>query len=235
MRVSCLKWILILTHINFANPEMVFLKRTDGQSVQLSCVPDPEQAGLAPTGVILSAETCQVQKDLLSTADSVLRISSAYQSRLKVTGGMDSSQLNVTISHLQHSDTGLYVCEFTYAVNKNPDHQSFPKNIFLFIEVKECSSYVPLLYIISAAVGLLLVNLTWLCAVECIKMRNQQKTQGLLPIYEEMKSGRQENGSPQNIHPGSAKPEETDPPEYTQVRHAQNHYACPRPTRMVKT
>ncbi|XP_062307771.1 uncharacterized protein LOC134012111 isoform X3 [Osmerus eperlanus] len=204
MRVSCLKWILILTHINFANPEMVFLKRTDGQSVQLSCVPDPEQAGLAPTGVILSAETCQVQKDLLSTADSVLRISSAYQSRLKVTGGMDSSQLNVTISHLQHSDT-------------------------------ECSSYVPLLYIISAAVGLLLVNLTWLCAVECIKMRNQQKTQGLLPIYEEMKSGRQENGSPQNIHPGSAKPEETDPPEYTQVRHAQNHYACPRPTRMVKT
>ena len=120
-----------------ANPEMVFLRRTNGQSVQLSCVPDPEQAGLAPSGVILSAETCQVQKDLLSTVDdSALRISSAYQSRLKVAGGMDSSQLNITISHLQHSDTGLYVCEFTYAVNKNPDHQSFSKNIFLFIEVK---------------------------------------------------------------------------------------------------
>lgn len=213
--------ILILTNIHFAYLEVVFLRRAEGQSVQLFCIPDPVQTDRALSSVTLSSRLGLVPKWLHFTAEGrEVRVSPEYQGRLKITRGTDFYQLNVTLSDLRDSDTGFYFCEFSYAITKSSDLQFFSNSqeVFLFIEVSEkscqCSRYPPVLYVISAAVVLLLIPLIWLCAVKCAKVRNQQKPPTSVPIYEEMNRGRLEGGKSQNIHPGQSHLKEIDNPVY---------------------
>ncbi|XP_029628412.1 uncharacterized protein LOC115206022 [Salmo trutta] len=228
-------WIFILTlMISTARQEVMYIKGSEGQSVDLSCT--PEQTGGAPVSLYLTHRCVRPEREVLFMAKDqspgTVRVNRLYKDRLKVTGGLNSDLLNVTIAHLQRTDTGLYICEFVYTADPSDRTVSGSLEFFLFVEgtesVCQCSSYPPLIYAISAAAGLLLLVLIWLCAAECAKLRKRDKTQA--PIYEEMNSGCRGAGSAQNNHPVPTHLEETESPVYAnpQARQAENHYASPR-------
>nr|XP_046195615.1 uncharacterized protein LOC124027193 isoform X1 [Oncorhynchus gorbuscha] len=231
-------WIFILTlMISTARQEVMYIKGSEGQSVDLSCT--PEQTGGAPVSLYLTRRCVRPEREVLFMAKDrspgTVRVNRLYKDRLKVTGGLNSDLLNVTIAHLQRTDTGLYLCEFVYTADPSDRTGSGSLEYFLFVEgtesVCQCSSYPPLIYTISAAAGLLLLVLICLCAVECAKLRKRHKTQAPIPIYEEMNSGCRGAGSAQNNHPVPTHLEETESPVYAnpQARQAQeNHYASPR-------
>eukprot|EP00063_Salmo_salar_P083508 XP_014058343.1 PREDICTED: uncharacterized protein LOC106606576 isoform X3 [Salmo salar] len=212
-------WIFILTlMISTARQEVMYIKRSEGQSVDLSCT--PEQTGGAPVSLYLTHRCVRPEREVLFIAkdrsSGTVRVNRLYKDRLKVTGGLNSDLLNVTIAHLQRTDTGLYICEFVYTADPSDRTFSGSLEFFLFVE---------------GTAGLLLLILIWLCAAECAKLRKRHKTQAPNPIYEEMNSGCRGAGSAQNNHPVPTHLEETESPVYAnpQARQAQeNHYASPR-------
>uniref|UniRef100_A0A8C7RRS1 Immunoglobulin V-set domain-containing protein n=1 Tax=Oncorhynchus mykiss TaxID=8022 RepID=A0A8C7RRS1_ONCMY len=145
-----------------------------GSSVDLSCT--PEQTGGAPVSLYLTHRCVRPEREVLFMAKDrspgTVRVNRLYKDRLKVTGGLNSDLLNVTIAHLQRTDTGLYICEFVYTADPSDRTVSGSLEFFLFVDgtesVCQCSSYPPLIYTISAAAGLLLLVLICLCAVECV-------------------------------------------------------------------
>ncbi|XP_070958628.1 uncharacterized protein [Oncorhynchus clarkii lewisi] len=213
-------WIFILTlMISTARQEVMYIKGSEGQSVDLSCT--PEQTGGAPVSLYLTHRCVRPEREVLFMAKDrspgTVRVNRLYKDRLKVTGGLNSDLLNVTIAHLQRTDTGLYICEFVYTADPSDRTVSGSLEFFLFVD--------------GTAAGLLLLVLICLCAVECAKLRKRHKTQAPIPIYEEMNSGCQGAGSAQNNHPVPTHLEETESPVYAnpQARQAQeNHYASPR-------
>ncbi|XP_036794838.1 uncharacterized protein LOC118936526 isoform X2 [Oncorhynchus mykiss] len=213
-------WIFILTlMISTARQEVMYIKGSEGQSVDLSCT--PEQTGGAPVSLYLTHRCVRPEREVLFMAKDrspgTVRVNRLYKDRLKVTGGLNSDLLNVTIAHLQRTDTGLYICEFVYTADPSDRTVSGSLEFFLFVD--------------GTAAGLLLLVLICLCAVECAKLRKCHKTQAPIPIYEEMNSGCRGAGSAQNNHPVPTHLEETESPVYAnpQARQAQeNHYASPR-------
>nr|XP_046195618.1 uncharacterized protein LOC124027193 isoform X2 [Oncorhynchus gorbuscha] len=205
--------------ISTARQEVMYIKGSEGQSVDLSCT--PEQTGGAPVSLYLTRRCVRPEREVLFMAKDrspgTVRVNRLYKDRLKVTGGLNSDLLNVTIAHLQRTDTGLYLCEFVYTADPSDRTGSGSLEYFLFVE--------------GTAAGLLLLVLICLCAVECAKLRKRHKTQAPIPIYEEMNSGCRGAGSAQNNHPVPTHLEETESPVYAnpQARQAQeNHYASPR-------
>uniref|UniRef100_A0A8C7K352 Immunoglobulin V-set domain-containing protein n=1 Tax=Oncorhynchus kisutch TaxID=8019 RepID=A0A8C7K352_ONCKI len=166
-------WIFILT-LMITRQEVLYIKGSEGQSVDLSCT--PEQTGGAPVSLYLTHRCVRPEREVLFMAKDrspgTVRVNRLYKDRLKVTGGLNSDLLNVTIAHLQRTDTGLYICEFVYTADPSDRTVSGSLEYFLFVEgtesVCQCSSYPPLIYTISAAAGLLLLVLICLCAVECV-------------------------------------------------------------------
>ncbi|KAM4597872.1 uncharacterized protein ACJ7VT_021438 [Polymixia lowei] len=229
-----LAWTLILTQTVLAYAEVIFIRRTENQSVELSC--SPEQSRGTPTAFHLYHSRIQSQVTLLSMAEgSELRINPEHRGRLQVSGRLDSPQVNVTIPYSQHTDTGLYSWELTYRAQNSSDQSILSsQQVFLLVETTgrpcQCSARYPsLLYAIFTGVGLLLLLFIWLCAEQCARARKHHKPQPPVAIYEDMHSKPRGIGSPQNNHEGPSHLEEA---VYANpnIKQAQNHYACPRQT-----
>lgn len=165
-----------------------------------------------------------------------LRVEAKHRGRLRLCGGLDSLQINATISHLERSDTGLYMWELSYT-EENSSHQILicDQKLFLLVEgtgTCQCSHlYTPLLWSIFVAVGLLLLLLIWLGVDKCVKVKDHPKPQLPVPIYEEMTRKQQTTGISQNTHEAPLHPQEPDFPVYANPNFRQpqdNYYACPR-------
>lgn len=92
--------------------ELIIRQLTEGQSLQFSCSL-PEQQG-RHTGLHLYHRGGQTQTTLLSMVEGVeLKVNPEHQGRLQLHGGLSSPQVNVSVSDLQSSDTGLYVWELS--------------------------------------------------------------------------------------------------------------------------
>lgn len=111
--------------------ELTFRQLTESQSLELSCSPQQEHGGL--TGLHLYHRSVQSQTTLLSMAeDGELRVDPEHRGRLQLCGGLDSLQVNVTVTHLQPSDTGLYIWELTY--RDHPQIILSTEEVFLLVE-----------------------------------------------------------------------------------------------------
>lgn len=88
----------------------------ENRSLELSCSPQQHLGSL--TGLHLYHRGPRAQTTLLSmTHGGGLKVDVFNRWRLRLSGGLDSPQVNVTLSHLRRSDTGLYVWELTYGGN----------------------------------------------------------------------------------------------------------------------
>ncbi|XP_030592137.1 uncharacterized protein LOC115784888 [Archocentrus centrarchus] len=232
---TSLAWILIFFQLFEASAEVIFKRLMEGQSVALSCSRDQTHGGL--TGLHLYHRGVQSQTTLLSlTEGGEVRMGPDHRTRLQLSGGLSSLKVNVTISHLELSDTGLYMWELSSRDGNGSDQMTLcAQKIFVLVEGTgrpcHCSpGYPPLLWTIFTAAGFLLLTLTWLAIEKCVKMRSHRKPQPHTPIYEEM-SRKQQQQSPQNNHEASSHLEEVNFPVYANpnIRQPQdNYYACPR-------
>ncbi|XP_034448252.1 uncharacterized protein LOC117765834 [Hippoglossus hippoglossus] len=229
MNLAC---ALIFMQLVEASAELIFRRLTENQSLELSC---PLQRDLGSLrGLHLYHRGAQSQTTLLSMAEGgELRVDPERRGRLKLCGGLDSLQVNVTITHLQHSDTGLYMWELSF---RGEDLMPSNNQLFLLVEGGgrpcQCSpSYPPLLLTIFAAAGLIGLTLTWLATDRCLKARRHHTPQPPVPIYEEMTRKQQSAAVPQNNLEDPSHLEEDNFPLYANpnIRQPQdNYYACPR-------
>ena len=114
----------------------MYIKGAEGQAVDLSCT--PEQTGGAPVSLYLTHRCVRPEREVLFMAKDrspgTVRVNRLYKDRLKVTGGLNSDLLNVTIAHLQRTDTGLYICEFVYTADPSDRTVSGSLEFFLFVD-----------------------------------------------------------------------------------------------------
>ncbi|XP_035510288.1 uncharacterized protein LOC118322662 [Morone saxatilis] len=227
--------ILIFIQIFEGYAELMLRELTESQSLELSCSPHQDHG--SPTGLHLYHRSAQSQTTLLSMAKgSEFRVSPDHRGRLQLRGGLDSTRVNVTISHLQTSDTGLYMWELSYGEENSLDQGKLgDQKVFLLVQGtgRSCPcSYPPLLLTIFTAAGLLLLILSWVAIEKCVKTRSHRRPQSSAPIYEEMTRKQQSAGIPQNNHEDPpAHLEEVNFPVYANpnIRQPQdNYYACPR-------
>ncbi|XP_023137519.2 cd7 antigen-like [Amphiprion ocellaris] len=229
---TSLAGLLIFIQLCEAGAELVFECLTEGQSLVLSCSPQKNHG--SPSGLHLYHRWAQSQTTLLSLSEAgEVRVDPEVRTRLQLRGGLDS--LNVTISQVQLSDTGLYMWELSYREENSSDQSILStQRVFLLVEGRSCwcsQSYPPLLWTIFTAAGLLLVTLSWLAIDKCVKTRPRHRPQPHVPIYEEMSRKQQRPGSPQNNQEAPSHLEEVSFPVYANpnIRQPQdNYYACPR-------
>ncbi|XP_069569668.1 uncharacterized protein [Brachyistius frenatus] len=234
---TSLAWILIFIQLFQARAQLIFERLTEGQSLGLFCSPQQDHGSLV--GLHLYHRGAHSQTTLVSLAEGgEVSVDPGHGARLQLRGGLNSLEINVTISPLQLSDTGLFMWELSYRKDISSDQMILSaQKIFLLVEGagKSCqcsSSYPPLLLTIFTAAGLLLLILSWLAIEKCVKKRHQHRPQPHVPIYEEMSLKRQSPGSSQNNHDvTSSHLEEVNFPVYANnnIGHPQdNYYACPR-------
>ncbi|XP_031168202.1 uncharacterized protein LOC116059326 [Sander lucioperca] len=230
---TSLACILIFIQLFEAYAELIFRQLTESQSLELSCSPRLERSSL--TVLHLYHRSAQSQTTLLSMAEGgELKVDPEHRGRLQICGGLDSLQVNVTMSHLQRSDTGLYMWELIYRENSSNQIILSAQKVFLLVEGTgrscQCSpSYPPLLLTIFIVAGLLLLTLSWLAIEKCVKARHHHRPQPPVPIYEEMTRKPQSAGIHQNNPEAPSHLEEVNFPVYANMRQSQdNYYACPR-------
>uniref|UniRef100_A0A4W5PYN6 Immunoglobulin V-set domain-containing protein n=1 Tax=Hucho hucho TaxID=62062 RepID=A0A4W5PYN6_9TELE len=192
-------WLLLITHTVLVFCDMEFLERTQGDSVEFYCI--SEFNASKPIGLYLKRKWLQPNQEVLFM---FTKQTPAYyddvKERIHVTGDPSTLRVNVTLSQLKGTDTDLYYCEFVFPDASNAD-QKIPSNMELFLYVDDvgvkcsCTSYTLLLYVLSSAVGLLLIFLMALGVAHYVKTRGDRIT--LQPhqasIYEEMAGVRPPN------------------------------------------
>ncbi|KAG7243612.1 hypothetical protein INR49_011169 [Caranx melampygus] len=222
--------ILVFIQIFGAQADLIFRHLMKNQSLELSCSLQQDLGSL--TGLHLYHRSAHSQTTLLSIAeDRELRVDPGLRGRLQLCGGLDSLQVNVTISQLEHSDTGLYMWE----LSKREEHSSglvlSAQKVFLLVDGSgrpcQCSSSYPLCSSAS------LQQQDLLCSRSSGWLRRNVRGRPKLPapIYEEMTRKQQSTGIPQNNHAAPLHQEEDDFPVYANpnIRQPQdNYYACPR-------
>ncbi|CAL8272199.1 unnamed protein product [Lota lota] len=244
MKKCCVCLIFFLTQTAVVFAEVLFIHRAEGQSTDFSCPPVGPASSL--TGFKLSClypGSPGQKATLLSVeAGSSPRLDPQLRRRLVVvSGGLGASWVNLTLTHLQPGDTGLYSLELTSSTTANSSDRSLLTcpQVLLLVEgtdsqCHQCySKYTSLLYSIFTATVLLLLISTWLARERWMRARRCHKPQPPHPIYEEMNSKSEQWGtsSPQNNPPSTLHLEETAFPVYANpgIRQAEdNYYACPR-------
>ncbi|XP_014908565.1 uncharacterized protein LOC106960132 isoform X1 [Poecilia latipinna] len=231
-----LQFLLLFIQLFEACAEVIFQRLTEDRSLVLSCTPQQERGHLV--GLHLYHRGPRSQTTLLSVAEgSTVRRDPERRARLQLSGGLNSPRINVSISHLQLSDTGLYMWELSYRQKNSSDQVVLgAQRYFLLVEGagRSCGcshGYIPLLLTISAAAGLLLLTVSLLAMEKCVRLRHHRPPQPHSPIYEEMSRKQQSAGSPRITHEASPQPEEVRFPVYANpsIRQPQdNYYACPR-------
>lgn len=122
----------LIFFLSLAYAEVIFKNLTENQSLQLSCSHQKEHGYL--TSLHLYHRNSQSQTTLLSMTEDKLMVHWEHKERLQTTGGLYSLQVNVTISHLQHSDTGLYMWELSYRGNSSEQMIVYAQKVLLLVQ-----------------------------------------------------------------------------------------------------
>ncbi|KAJ8404226.1 hypothetical protein AAFF_G00339990 [Aldrovandia affinis] len=189
----------------------VYLKKPEESSVEIIC--GAKEKGRSPIGFYLKRRYPLPETEVIFVdTDGQVTEHCAYSGRIGVRGQLSARLLNVSISRLQGTDAGLYFCQFIYAAH--PSDVQVPGNeLFLFVDAGAlgdgcgCSRYPPLLFTISAAVGLLLLVIIGLGAARCGKACNCESAQFPNPIYEDMTAVKRAVGGAPNQHPDTSHPD----------------------------
>uniref|UniRef100_A0AAY5L9Z8 Immunoglobulin V-set domain-containing protein n=1 Tax=Esox lucius TaxID=8010 RepID=A0AAY5L9Z8_ESOLU len=213
-------WIFFFTHSFLVSCEIRFLGKQLGDSATFVCVSDVQD----PKPIAFNLKRKWIKPDrevmFMYTKEKPAPVPD-FSQRLNVTGDPSTERVNVTISQLKGTDTDLYYCLFVYPKTNAPDENIPGKDeFFLYVDDADvscsCSGYVPLLYALSAAVGLLLILLLALAVAHYGKI-GHDRVKPQSSIYEEMVGGRPPNRN-RKTPPSYLRPphhlEEMNAPDY---------------------
>ncbi|KAG5280037.1 hypothetical protein AALO_G00084240 [Alosa alosa] len=220
----------------FASKEVLYIQTTEGESVTIYSEPEERRGQLIE--FYLEHTATQPKRQVIFLSENGVKESQSYTGRVQ-TSGIASFPINVNISQLRRTDTGLYTSRF---INKgSSSNQDVEGSTQLFLYVKgadedgpcQCSRYTSLLYAISAAVALLSLLLTGFCLMQHSKQRPSSKPPPPMnDIYEVMSIGQQGNLVTQNGQQMATQQEDMNiyaTPNLTPVQ--ENQYANPQTLR----
>lgn len=229
-------WILGIQAI--ASSELLYIQKEEGDSVTIYSEPQERKAQLI--AFHLEHTATQTKREVIVVFGDDVKESASYAGRVQPSGSLASLSINVTISQLQHTDTGLYTSRFIYKDSTADQVIKGRTQLFLYVKVAEgdgscqCSRYTTLLYAISAAVALLSLLLTGFCLMQHSKQRPSTKpTPPMNDIYEVMSMGQHGNLVTQNGQQLTVQQEDMNiyaTPILKPVVQ-ENHYASPQTIR----
>ncbi|KAJ8264075.1 hypothetical protein GJAV_G00144810 [Gymnothorax javanicus] len=234
--ISSVSWVFLAMPLIIESQNVVYLKALEGESVLFTC--GSEETSTLPKGLYLKRKCVGPESEVMFFSEFGVKAGSHEDGRIQVHGNLSANLVNITLSELQHRDSGLYYCEFVDAGSPTFRFIQGKEEFFLFVETRKnqkdlqcsCPDYPPVLYAISAAVGLLLLIILGLVASHCGKPCGRNKPHTLVPIYEEMIGRQPSNGKGPHCHLDSSGQEEGDTAVYTNPpmkRRQENHYANP--------
>lgn len=114
------------------NGEVVYLSLRRNDSVELVC----SSPGSGPYAFYLKRKWLQPNKEVLFVhqgEEPTFGPDEAGWRRIRVVEDLEYGQVNVSISHLQGSDTDRYVCDFVFVDHPNDRIESGRKEFFLYV------------------------------------------------------------------------------------------------------
>ncbi|XP_062389117.1 uncharacterized protein LOC134077491 [Sardina pilchardus] len=238
MRIlSSVLWILGIQAV--ASKEVRYIQTTEGESVSIYSEPEPEERKGQLIEFYLEHTATQPKRQVLFLSENGAKESPSYTGRVQTSENVASLPINVNISQLRRTDTGLYTSRFIY--KDSLSNQDVQGSTQLFLHVKgaeedgpcQCSRYTSLLYAISAAVALLSLLLTGFCLMQHSKQRPSSKpSPPMNDIYEVMSIGQQGNLVTQNGQQMATQQEDMNiyaTPNLMPVQ--ENQYASPQTLR----
>lgn len=203
---------LTLSHFTSAHGGIAYIHRVRNSSIDISCESAKKEE--IPFAFSLKRRLLQSRQVMyLSKGITPFITKSEDKDRITVRDELDNHTVHLTISNLQGQDTDVYHCEFHYG--DLPFDKNVPGKMEFFIYVENfshepcnCSSYLPLLYVISGAACLLGVLVFTLATAYCCKWLNRRKPQPVVPVYEEMAGVRPTKGKATSCRSEIAKLEE---------------------------
>ncbi|KAK9973204.1 hypothetical protein ABG768_023946 [Culter alburnus] len=219
--------LFLITPSVTAHGGIVYIHRVRNSSIDISCVSANKEENLFAFSLKRRLlQTSQVM--YLSKGNTPFINKSEDKNRITVRDEFFNHTVHLTISNLQGQDTDVYHCEFHYG--DLPYDKNIPGKIEFFIYVEDfsrepcnCSSYLPLLYVISGAACLLGVLVFTLATAYCCKWPNRRKPQPVVPVYEEMTGVRPTKGKATSRQTDIAKLEEANSSVATLLSN-ENHY-----------
>ncbi|XP_062392332.1 cd7 antigen-like [Sardina pilchardus] len=219
-------WLIVLPPA-LVNGEVVYLSQKRNGSIEFAC----STTSRDPFAFYLRREWLEPIKEVLFIHEGqnpTFGPGETGRSRIRVFEDLPAGQVNVSISHLQGSDTDRYTCEFIFSGVPH-DRMEPGRDTFLLYVADHgsdeppcsCSSYTVILYTIAGAVGLLLLVIIGLTVAYCGKASNGSKPQPAVPIYEEM-AGLQSGNNKAFYNPG-----EFGESEYVKPVRSENPYSIP--------
>ncbi|XP_067315593.1 uncharacterized protein [Pseudorasbora parva] len=206
-------FFLVTPSVN-AHGGIVYIHRVRNSSIDIPCASASKEE--KPFAFSLKRKLLQSRDVLyLSSGRQPFINNSEDKGRITVRDELDNHTVHLTISNLQGRDIDVYQCVFHY--DNLPLDKNIPGKMEFFIYVEDfsrepcnCSSYLPLLYVISGAACLLGVLVFTLATVYCCKWPNRRKQQPVVPVYEEMTGVRPTKRKPTSCQTDIAKLEEAN-------------------------
>ncbi|XP_026118944.1 cd7 antigen-like [Carassius auratus] len=206
--------LFLITPSITAQGGIVYIHRVRNSSIDISCESAKKEEN--PFAFSLNRRLLQSRQVMyLSKGAQPFINKSEDKDRITVRDELDNHTVHLTISNLQGQDTDVYHCEFHY--DDLPYDKNVPGKMEFFIYIEDlshdpcyCSSYLPLLYVISGAACLLGVLVFTLLSAYCCKWPNRSKPQPVVPVYEEMTGVRSTKQKATSCHTDIAKLEEAN-------------------------
>ncbi|XP_023649074.1 uncharacterized protein [Paramormyrops kingsleyae] len=181
MMLHFAEWIFLIMPI-LGSRAVIYIQRLEGQSLDIRC--ESEQSGSTAVGLYLKHKFPHPERHVASiSTDGKMSETPQYLGRVNAHGGPGAGPVNITVSRLRHTDTGVYFCEF----NHSGVTVLGSTEVFVSVEVTgcHCLRYPLLLYIICGAAvflfltamgsGLMKFGRTCCC-----------RQQAEAPVYEDM-------------------------------------------------
>lgn len=199
-----------------------------GGSVVLPCVP-PVGDSSAVEGVVLKRQRGQEPMEILYHSKSTSWSSqfSVDRFQLSTAPGPRGISYSLTMGNLQPEDGGLYSCQLLlHGRSHSPSMGQQGKYVSVQGDQCGCSSYSTLIYVISAAVGVIFILLLVVVLIYRGKRKQVKATHTPAPIYEEMTGLQPKSTKPSRSH------REEDQSEYRNISLKnscpENHYESPK-------
>lgn len=105
---------LLIVISRLGSRAVTYIQRLEGQSVDVC--PEFEQSGSTAMGLYLKHKFPHPERHVASiSADGKMSETPQYRGRVKAHGVPGPGPVNVTVSQLRHTDTGIYFCQFNHS------------------------------------------------------------------------------------------------------------------------
>lgn len=116
-----------------ASSELLYIQQEEGETVTIYSEPQERKAQLI--AFHLEHTATQTKREVIVFFGDDVTESASYAGRVQPSGSLASFPINVTISQLQHTDTGLYTSRFIYKDSTAEQVIKGRTQLFLYVKV----------------------------------------------------------------------------------------------------